>query len=137
MLFSSRHFTSVCITCLKFIILVMRVLSELMRLFDLYSLRLPIEPHGIRLLPSILSKRASFTISLFQMINYSTAYLHCDLSVCLRNHSECERVSLNPASQMKTWGSFITVEEVSIFLMKYFLLFITLPLLMTASAVSK
>lgn len=108
-----------------------------MRLFDLYSLRLPIEPHGIRLLPSVLSKRASFTISLFQMINYSTAYLHCDLSVCLRNHSECERVSLNPASHMKTWGSFITVEEVSIFLLKDFLLFITLPLLMTASAVSK
>ncbi|KAI2656227.1 Uromodulin-like 1 [Labeo rohita] len=53
--------------------------------------RLPIDPHGIRLLPSVLSKRASFTISLFQMINYSTAYLHCDLSVCLRNHSECER----------------------------------------------
>ncbi|XDV32370.1 hypothetical protein PO909_003217 [Leuciscus waleckii] len=25
------------------------------------------------------------------MINYSTAYLHCDLSVCLKNHSECER----------------------------------------------
>ncbi|XP_056119473.1 uncharacterized protein LOC130096812 [Rhinichthys klamathensis goyatoka] len=99
--------------------------------------RLPIEPHGIRLLPSVLSKRASFTISLFQMINYSTAYLHCDLSVCLRNHSECERVSLNPASQMKTRGSFITVEEVSIFLLKNVLLFITLPLLMTASAVSK
>ncbi|XP_048017191.1 uncharacterized protein LOC125249045 isoform X1 [Megalobrama amblycephala] len=56
--------------------------------------RLPIEPHGIRLLPSVLSKRASFTISLFQMINYSTAYLHCDLSVCLRNHSECERQCL-------------------------------------------
>ncbi|XP_016129050.1 uncharacterized protein [Sinocyclocheilus grahami] len=53
--------------------------------------RLPIDPHGIRLLPGVLSKRASFTISLFQMINYSTAYLHCDLSVCLRNHSECEK----------------------------------------------
>ncbi|XP_066502084.1 uromodulin-like 1 [Hoplias malabaricus] len=53
--------------------------------------RLPIDPQGIHLLPSVLSKRASFTISLFQMINYSTAYLHCDLSVCLRNSSECER----------------------------------------------
>jgi len=114
----------------------MRVPSELMRLFDLFSLRLPTEPHGIRLLPSVLSKRASFTISLFQMINYSTAYLHCDLSVCLRNHSECEGVSLNPAPRMKTWGSFFTVEEVSIFLLKNVLLFITLPLLMTASAVS-
>ncbi|XP_036454539.1 uromodulin-like 1 [Colossoma macropomum] len=53
--------------------------------------RLPIDPQGIHLLPTVLSKRASFTISLFQMINYSTAYLHCDLSVCLRNNSECER----------------------------------------------
>ncbi|XP_059371110.1 uromodulin-like 1 [Carassius carassius] len=53
--------------------------------------RLPIDPHGIRLLPSVLSKSASFTISLFQMINYSTAYLHCDLSVCLRNRSECDK----------------------------------------------
>ncbi|XP_051534811.1 uncharacterized protein LOC127429730 isoform X2 [Myxocyprinus asiaticus] len=53
--------------------------------------RPPIDPHGIRLLSSVLSKRASFTISLFQMINYSTAYLHCDLSVCLRNHSECRK----------------------------------------------
>ncbi|XP_071212661.1 serine-rich adhesin for platelets [Salvelinus alpinus] len=56
--------------------------------------RLPLSPQGIRLLPSILSKRASFTISLFQMINYSMAYLHCDLSICLRNHTECERVRL-------------------------------------------
>ncbi|XP_073779765.1 uncharacterized protein isoform X2 [Danio rerio] len=53
--------------------------------------RLPIDPHGIRLLPGVPSKKASFTISLFQMINYSSAYLHCDLSVCLRNHSDCER----------------------------------------------
>ncbi|KAI7800497.1 hypothetical protein IRJ41_004622 [Triplophysa rosa] len=53
--------------------------------------RLPVDPHGTRPLPSIPSKRAPFTIRLFQMINYSTAYLHCDLSVCLRNHSECER----------------------------------------------
>ncbi|XP_035647399.1 uncharacterized protein LOC118397079 isoform X1 [Oncorhynchus keta] len=56
--------------------------------------RLPLNPRGIRLLPSILSKRASFTISLFQMINYSMAYLHCDLSICLRNHTECERQCL-------------------------------------------
>ncbi|KAJ7990486.1 hypothetical protein DPEC_G00300820 [Dallia pectoralis] len=53
--------------------------------------RLPLEPQGIRLLPSALSKRASFTIGLFQMINYSMAYLHCHLSVCLRNHAACER----------------------------------------------
>ncbi|XP_014862955.1 PREDICTED: uncharacterized protein LOC106930114 [Poecilia mexicana] len=49
------------------------------------------EPPGITLLPSALSTSASFTISLFQMINYSVVYLHCDLSVCLRNHSDCER----------------------------------------------
>ncbi|KAG9265435.1 mucin-5AC-like [Astyanax mexicanus] len=62
--------------------------------------RLPIDPQGIRLLPSVLSKRASFTISLFQMINYSTAYLHCDLSVCLRNSSECERCQQNRKARL-------------------------------------
>ncbi|KAM8768157.1 uncharacterized protein AB9X84_020347 [Acanthopagrus schlegelii] len=56
--------------------------------------RLAAEPAGITLLPSALSTSASFTISLFQMINYSVAYLHCDLSVCLRNHSDCERQCL-------------------------------------------
>lgn len=49
---------------------------------------------GITLLPSALSTSASFTISLFEMINYSVVYLHCDLSVCLRNRSNCERVRL-------------------------------------------
>ncbi|XP_024864547.2 uncharacterized protein LOC112450985 [Kryptolebias marmoratus] len=53
--------------------------------------RLRAKPSGITLLPSALSTSASFTISLFQMINYSVVYLHCDLSVCLRNHSDCER----------------------------------------------
>ncbi|XP_055370080.1 uncharacterized protein LOC114867987 isoform X2 [Betta splendens] len=53
--------------------------------------RLAAEPVGITLLPSALSTSASFTISLFQMINYSAVYLHCDLSVCLRNRSDCER----------------------------------------------
>ncbi|MEQ2294198.1 hypothetical protein AMECASPLE_001571, partial [Ameca splendens] len=52
------------------------------------------ELSGITLLPSALSTSASFTISLFQMINYSVVYLHCDLSVCLRNHSDCERQCL-------------------------------------------
>ncbi|KAG9348571.1 hypothetical protein JZ751_002307 [Albula glossodonta] len=56
--------------------------------------RLPTVPVGIILLPSNLSKRASFMISLFQMINYSTAYLHCDVSVCLGNHTDCERQCL-------------------------------------------
>ncbi|KAM3615985.1 uncharacterized protein V6R79_010554 [Siganus canaliculatus] len=53
--------------------------------------RLAAEHAGIKQLPSILSTSASFTISLFQMINYSVVYLHCDLSVCLQNHSDCER----------------------------------------------
>ncbi|KPP77961.1 tetratricopeptide repeat protein 12-like, partial [Scleropages formosus] len=52
--------------------------------------RLPIDPRGIMLLPSDLSSSASFTIRLFQMTNHSTAYLHCDLSVCPRNHTDCE-----------------------------------------------
>ncbi|KAK1786520.1 hypothetical protein P4O66_017648, partial [Electrophorus voltai] len=49
------------------------------------------DPQVILPLPSVLSQRASFPISLFQMINYSTASLHCDLSVRLRNRSGCER----------------------------------------------
>ncbi|XP_047248633.1 uncharacterized protein LOC124884645 [Girardinichthys multiradiatus] len=52
------------------------------------------ELSGITLLPSALSTSASFTISLFQMINYSVVYLHCDISVCLRNHFDCERQCL-------------------------------------------
>ncbi|CAN9511369.1 unnamed protein product [Ophioblennius macclurei] len=56
--------------------------------------RLAGEPPGITPLPSTLPTSASFTISLFQMINYSVVYLHCDLSVCLRNHSDCERQCL-------------------------------------------
>lgn len=94
------------------------------------SSRLPIDPQGIRLLPSVLSKRASFTISLFQMINYSTAYLHCDLSVCLRNNSECERVSLclfALPSSTRPWRSFITHDQVSL-LLAHFLQIITLLL---------
>ena len=59
-----------------------------------WGLRLAAEPAGITLLPSALSTSASFTISLFQRINYSVVYLHCDLSVCLKNQSDCERVRL-------------------------------------------
>ncbi|KAK1145948.1 uromodulin-like 1 isoform X1 [Acipenser oxyrinchus oxyrinchus] len=51
--------------------------------------RLPLDSKDIRLLGG-QSKRASFTIQLFQMINYSTAYLHCELGICLKNHTECE-----------------------------------------------
>lgn len=82
---------------------------------DVNSLRLPVDSHGTRPLPSVPSKRATFTIRLFQMINYSTAYLHCDLSVCLRNHSECERVSLNRANTPRRWelGDHLSLEKKS------------------------
>ncbi|XP_069546522.1 mucin-3B [Brachyistius frenatus] len=66
--------------------------------------RLAAEPAGITLLPSDLSTSASFTISLFQMINYSVVYLHCDLSVCLRNHSDCERQCLQQRSAFSLEG---------------------------------
>ncbi|KAM4589394.1 uromodulin-like 1 [Fundulus diaphanus] len=62
------------------------------------------ELSGITLLPSALSTSASFTISLFQMINYSVVYLHCDLSVCLRNHSACERQCLQQRSVFTSEG---------------------------------
>ncbi|XP_051254267.1 uncharacterized protein LOC127362525 [Dicentrarchus labrax] len=66
--------------------------------------RLAAEPAGITLLPSALSTSASFTISLFQMINYSVVYLHCDLSVCLRNRSDCERQCLQQRSAFPLEG---------------------------------
>ncbi|KAK5929344.1 hypothetical protein CgunFtcFv8_010581, partial [Champsocephalus gunnari] len=65
--------------------------------------RLAAEPTWITLLPSTLSTSSSFTISLFQMINYSVVYLHCDLSVCLRNRSLCERTR---QSLIWFWSSF-------------------------------
>ncbi|XP_047450676.1 uromodulin-like 1 [Mugil cephalus] len=66
--------------------------------------RLAAEPAGITLLPSSLSTSASFTISLFQMINYSVVYLHCDLSICPRNHSDCERQCLHHRSAFPLGG---------------------------------
>ncbi|KAL3057340.1 hypothetical protein OYC64_007756 [Pagothenia borchgrevinki] len=67
--------------------------------------RLAAEPAWITLLPSTLSTSSSFTISLFQMINYSVVYLHCDLSVCLRNRSFCERQCLQQRSTFSLEGS--------------------------------
>ncbi|XP_010775797.1 uromodulin-like 1 [Notothenia coriiceps] len=67
--------------------------------------RLAAEPAWITLLPSTLSTSSSFTISLFQMINYSVVYLHCDLSVCLRNRSLCERQCLQQRSTFSLEGS--------------------------------
>ncbi|KAL6116140.1 uncharacterized protein ACO6RY_00824 [Pungitius sinensis] len=51
--------------------------------------RLAVEPEGIMLLPNALSTRASFTMSLFKMMNYSVEYLRCDRRVSSRNHSGC------------------------------------------------
>ncbi|TMS07507.1 Uromodulin-like 1 [Larimichthys crocea] len=77
-------------------------------LFSRYTgkaeIRLAAEPAGITLLPTALSTSASFTISLFQMINYSVVYLHCDLSVCLRNRSDCERQCLQQRSAFSLEG---------------------------------
>lgn len=64
------------------------------------------KPLRITLLPSTLSSSASFTISLFQMINYSVVYLHCDLSICLRIHSDCERVKLQWAHKALHWNEW-------------------------------
>ncbi|KAI4815004.1 hypothetical protein KUCAC02_005171 [Chaenocephalus aceratus] len=68
--------------------------------------RLAAEPTWITLLPSTLSTSSSFTISLFQMINYSVVYLHCDLSVCLRNRSLCERGSKAAETNLRNRISF-------------------------------
>ncbi|KAF7236920.1 Uromodulin-like 1 [Varanus komodoensis] len=38
------------------------------------------------------SQAASFTIRLFQMLNLSVVYLHCELSVCPKEHAGCGQV---------------------------------------------
>ncbi|XP_062450684.1 uromodulin-like 1 [Rhea pennata] len=53
--------------------------------------RLPSECRHIQLLQSSQSKDASFTVQLFQMLNHSVAYLHCELNVCLRGKTGCEQ----------------------------------------------
>ncbi|KAM6043161.1 uncharacterized protein VSU04_014026 isoform 2-T2 [Chlamydotis macqueenii] len=53
--------------------------------------RLPFECRHIQLLQSSKTRAASFTIQLFQMLNHSVAYLHCELNVCLRGKTECEQ----------------------------------------------
>ncbi|XP_028940271.1 mucin-5B-like [Antrostomus carolinensis] len=54
--------------------------------------RLPFECRHIQLLQSSKSRAASFTIQLFQMLNHSVAYLHCELNVCQHGKSGCEQV---------------------------------------------
>ncbi|KAK4809570.1 hypothetical protein QYF61_017002 [Mycteria americana] len=53
--------------------------------------RLPFECRHIQLLQSSKSRAASFTIQLFQMLNHSVAYLHCELNVCLHGKTGCEQ----------------------------------------------
>ncbi|XP_075298575.1 uncharacterized protein LOC142364070 isoform X2 [Opisthocomus hoazin] len=53
--------------------------------------RLPFECRHIQLLQSSKSRAASFTIQLFQMLNHSVAYLHCELHVCLHGKAGCEQ----------------------------------------------
>ncbi|XP_037265891.1 uncharacterized protein LOC119158267 isoform X1 [Falco rusticolus] len=53
--------------------------------------RLPFECRHIQLLQSSNSRAASFTIQLFQMLNHSVAYLHCELNVCLHGQTGCEQ----------------------------------------------
>ncbi|KAM9175275.1 ankyrin repeat and protein kinase domain-containing protein 1 [Mergus octosetaceus] len=53
--------------------------------------RLLPECRHIQLLQSSEPRAASFTIQLFQMLNHSVAYLHCELSVCLHGKPGCEQ----------------------------------------------
>ncbi|KAM6370543.1 uncharacterized protein J5M81_013527 isoform 1-T1 [Pluvialis apricaria] len=53
--------------------------------------RLPFECRHIQLLQSSKSRAASFTIQLFQMLNHSVAYLHCEINVCLHGKTGCEQ----------------------------------------------
>lgn len=54
--------------------------------------RLPLECSHIQLLEGGSSRATSFSIQLFQMLNHSVAYLHCELRVCLPGQPGCEQV---------------------------------------------
>ncbi|XP_068772821.1 streptococcal hemagglutinin-like isoform X2 [Struthio camelus] len=72
--------------------------------------RLPSECRYIQLLQSSQSRAASFTIQLFQMLNHSVAYLHCELNVCLHGKTGCEQdcfesvEMLPPPSDRNSYG---------------------------------
>nr|XP_025039635.1 uromodulin-like 1 [Pelodiscus sinensis] len=53
--------------------------------------RLPVGCRHIQLLQNNKSSTASFTVQLFQMLNHSTAYLHCKFAICLNDHAGCEQ----------------------------------------------
>ncbi|XP_061224324.1 mucin-4-like [Neopsephotus bourkii] len=70
--------------------------------------RLPFECRHIQLLHSSKSRAASFTIQLFQMLNHSVAYLHCELNVCLHG-TGCEQdcfESVEPLLQSSDRNSY-------------------------------
>ncbi|CAN8199069.1 unnamed protein product [Coccothraustes coccothraustes] len=56
--------------------------------------RLPLECRHIQLLGGGSSRATSFSIQLFQMLNHSVAYLHCELRVCLPGQPGCEQECL-------------------------------------------
>ncbi|XP_071654902.1 uncharacterized protein [Patagioenas fasciata] len=62
--------------------------------------RLPFECSHIQVLQSSNSGAASFTIQLFQMLNHSVAYLHCELSVCLHGKAGCEQKCFESAEPL-------------------------------------
>ncbi|XP_067166344.1 uromodulin-like 1 [Apteryx mantelli] len=73
--------------------------------------RLPSECRHIQLVQSSQSRAASFTIQLFQMLNHSVAYLHCELNVCLHGKTGCEQdcfesvEMLPPPSDRNSYGN--------------------------------
>lgn len=60
--------------------------------------RLPWECTHIQLLKGGSSRASSFSIQLFQMLNHSVAYLHCQLRVCLPGQPGCEQVLRVPTA---------------------------------------
>lgn len=80
-----------------------------LKLLPFVLARLLPECRHIQLLQSSEPRAASFTIQLFQMLNHSVAYLHCELSVCLHGKPGCEQVrgqgppSLASGSFGKIW----------------------------------
>ncbi|XP_019402676.1 PREDICTED: mucin-5AC-like [Crocodylus porosus] len=59
--------------------------------------RVPFDCRHIQSLHGGQSRAASFTIQLFQMLNHSVAYLHCELNICLSSSPGCEQGCLDGA----------------------------------------
>ncbi|XP_069732528.1 mucin-17-like [Phaenicophaeus curvirostris] len=71
--------------------------------------RLPFECRHIQLLQSSKPRAVSFTIQLFQMLNHTVAYLHCELNICLRGPTGCGQdcfESVEPLSQPSDRNSY-------------------------------